>query len=102
MVQLLINANKVYSYEKATEWMKDQAVASGWHTAKKLFDRKTTQGRIAVSCDKQSACLIEVNCETDFVGKNEEFIGLVERAVKACLVDKQSDTITEVRLHLIS
>ena len=42
------------------------------------MSRVAKEGVIAVSSEKNKTSLIEVNCETDFVAKNEDFINFVK------------------------
>lgn len=57
----------------------DQAVENlrkkGQQVSEKRADREANQGLILsrISDDKTKAVLIEINCETDFVARNEEF-----------------------------
>ncbi|XP_031618985.1 elongation factor Ts, mitochondrial [Contarinia nasturtii] len=70
---------------KAEQWLKDQAQAMGWEKATKLEGRETAQGLIGVVLQKNIGALIEVNCETDFVARNEKFQQFVDLASKSCL-----------------
>lgn len=65
--------------------MKEQAQALGWSKATKLEGRQTTQGLIAVLVHKNDATLVELNCETDFVARNEMFKTMAGMAAKTCL-----------------
>src|SRR5690606_10025545 len=62
--------------EKAIESLREKGLAK----AAKKAGRVASQGlvRIAFSEDGKKAAVIEVNSETDFVAKNEEFIEFVE------------------------
>lgn len=61
-------------FEKAKEILANNAEA----IAKKKAERATTQGIVdAYVHGGRIGVLIEVNCESDFVAKNEEFKGLV-------------------------
>ena len=42
------------------------------------MSRDAKEGVIVVSGDNKKTSLIEVNCETDFVAKNEDFINFVK------------------------
>ena len=42
------------------------------------MSREAKEGVIVISGDKKKTSLIEVNCETDFVAKNENFISFVK------------------------
>src|SRR5438034_7770682 len=50
-------------------------------------ERAATEGRIvgAVAEDKQSAALVEINCNTDFTAKSAPFTELGEKAARALL-----------------
>lgn len=69
---------------QAEAWLNEQAQAMGWAKATKLAGRKALQGLIAVKFDKGHGTLVELNCETDFVAKNEKFQKMIEDATIAC------------------
>lgn len=56
----------------------------GWSKATKLEGRTTGQGLVGVCVQKNIGTMVEVNCETDFVARNENFQAFVEMASKAC------------------
>jgi elongation factor Ts len=64
--------------------------------ATKRASKEANEGMIAsnVSGDAQSAALIEVNCETDFVTRNEDFQAFVENLRKASL-DFETDQMAD-------
>jgi elongation factor Ts len=68
--------------EKAMEVLRQKGIAS----AEKKMGRIAAEGRIGSYVDEKCGAMIEVNCETDFVAKNEEFIeltnGLAEMVAK--------------------
>ncbi|XP_026322560.1 elongation factor Ts, mitochondrial [Hyposmocoma kahamanoa] len=70
--------------DNAEAWLNEQAQAMGWAKATKLAGRTALQGLIAIKFDKHHGVLVEVNCETDFVAKNEKFHKLMESATQAC------------------
>lgn len=55
--------------EKAMEVLRQKGMAS----ADKKMGRIAAEGLIAASILDNSGAMVEVNCETDFVAKNEEF-----------------------------
>lgn len=61
--------------EEARVWLEAQAMAHGLQKASKVRDRSAREGLlgIALSSDNKSASIIELNCETDFVAKNQIF-----------------------------
>ena len=65
--------------EKAVEILRIKGVA----TRNKKADRKASEGILAVnvSADGRTATLLELNCETDFVAKNEAFVALAKDLV---------------------
>ncbi|OGV66229.1 MAG: translation elongation factor Ts [Lentisphaerae bacterium RIFOXYA12_FULL_48_11] len=72
--------------EKATRLLRERGIA----IAAKKASRATNQGIIASSttADGKTSSLIQVNCETDFVAKNDNFKNFVAQlAVKACSTD---------------
>ena len=60
--------------EKAAEILRIKGIAK----ASKKMSRNATEGVVAISGDEKKMSLIEVNCETDFVAKNEDFINFVK------------------------
>jgi len=59
---------------KAAEILRIKGISK----ASKKMSREAKEGVIAVSGDQQKVSLIEVNCETDFVAKNDNFINFVK------------------------
>ena len=60
--------------EKAVEILRVKGISK----ASKKMSREAKEGVIAVSGDNKKTSMIEVNCETDFVAKNEDFISFVK------------------------
>lgn len=56
----------------------------GWAKATKLSNRSAQQGLIGVTTDDKTAAIVEVNCETDFVAKNDLFHNLVIGVTNLC------------------
>ena len=56
--------------EKAAEILRVKGISK----ASKKMSRVAKEGVIAVSGDENKKSLIEINCETDFVAKNDDFI----------------------------
>ena len=63
-----------YDLDKAAEILRIKGIAK----ASKKMDRTATEGVIVISGDEKKMSLIEVNCETDFVAKNDDFIQFVK------------------------
>ena len=60
--------------DKAIEILRVKGISK----ASKKMSRVANEGVIAVTGDSNKMSLIEVNCETDFVAKNEDFIKFVK------------------------
>ena len=61
--------------EEATKILRKKGLAA----AAKKAGRAATEGLVSARIHPQAAVLLEVNCETDFVAKTEEFQVLVEK-----------------------
>ena len=60
--------------DKAIEILRIKGISK----ASKKMSRDAKEGLVAISGDKNKVSTIEVNCETDFVAKNEEFINFAK------------------------
>ena len=60
--------------DKAIEILRIKGISK----ASKKMSRDAKEGLVAISGDKNKISTIEVNCETDFVAKNEEFINFAK------------------------
>ena len=60
--------------DKAVEILRVKGISK----ASKKMSRNAKEGVIAVSDNEKQISLIEVNCETDFVAKNDDFINFVK------------------------
>ena len=60
--------------EKAIEILRVKGISK----ASKKMSREANEGVVAVSGDEKKLTLIEVNCETDFVAKNDNFVTFVK------------------------
>ncbi len=75
--------------EKAILWLRER----GMSRAAKKADRVAAEGmiQVQVSADQKSGVLVELNCETDFVSKNEDFSGFVQEVANIALAKKMSN-----------
>ena len=60
--------------DKAVEILRVKGISK----ASKKMSRDAKEGVVAVSGDEKKTSIIEVNCETDFVAKNDNFIDFVK------------------------
>jgi elongation factor Ts len=47
-------------------------------------EKETANGRIGVFADDKAVAMVEVRCETDFVGNNEQFKALADQIAEQC------------------
>ena len=60
--------------DKAIEILRVKGISK----ASKKMSRDAKEGVVAISGDEKKTSVIEVNCETDFVAKNDDFINFVK------------------------
>lgn len=69
--------------DDAIKWLRELAEKEGWEKAAKLSSRQTKNGLVSTMANGNTAALVEVNCETDFVARGENFKKLVEEVTRA-------------------
>ena len=62
------------SMDKAVDWLREKGIAK----AAKKESRIAAEGLCKIKVDGNTAVMVEVNSETDFVAKNEEFTNFVD------------------------
>jgi len=74
-------------FEKAVEIIrkKGQAVAN------KRADREATEGAVLAKVNGNLGAVIVVNCETDFVAKNEDFVGFASSILDLALAENPAN-----------
>ena len=60
--------------DEAIDWLREKGISK----AAKKADRIAAEGLAAILVEGNTAAIVEVNSETDFVAKNEEFKSLVQ------------------------
>jgi elongation factor Ts len=72
--------------EKAIEYLRKK----GQKVANKRADRDATEGIVLAEVDegKDFGAMVMVNCETDFVGKNQDFIDFAKSILDLALAEK--------------
>ncbi|XP_030557407.1 elongation factor Ts, mitochondrial [Drosophila novamexicana] len=71
--------------KQAEKWLHEQAQSLGWSKATKLSDRITTQGLVGVLVSGNRGAMVELNCETDFVARNDTFKRFVDHVSRIVL-----------------
>ncbi|MBS1063142.1 elongation factor Ts [Gluconobacter wancherniae] len=67
--------------DAAIDWLRTKGLAQ----AAKKSGRVTAEGLVGVASEKNRAAMVEVNAETDFVGRNDAFQAFVEQVAHAAL-----------------
>ncbi|HEX5353341.1 MAG TPA: translation elongation factor Ts [Rhodanobacteraceae bacterium] len=73
--------------DASIEWLRKQGLAK----ADKKADRVAAEGRIALARSSNSGVLVEINSETDFVAKDENFLKFTDEAAQTALQSGAKD-----------
>jgi len=88
--------------EKAATWLREKGLSK----AAERSDRENSQGAVTIAREGNTAALVELNSETDFVAKSPEFNALLEKLASAVVADgegaiaAQQDEIDDLRITL--
>lgn len=77
--------------EKAMEVLRQKGISS----AEKKMGRIAAEGLIATAIKGNKGAMVEINCETDFVAKNEEFKELVQKLAEG-IAEGEANTVEEL------
>jgi elongation factor Ts len=85
-------------FEKATDYLRKK----GAKVAAKRADKDATEGYVVAltNAENNFGVLVMVNCETDFVGKSEEFVSFVKSIADAALQNKSETLEQALALNL--
>jgi elongation factor Ts len=73
--------------DAAIEWLRKQGLAK----ADKKASRVAAEGRIVLAQNANSAVMVEINSETDFVAKDENFLKFADEVAKTALAGGARD-----------
>lgn len=73
--------------DKAIDYLREKGIAK----AAKKAGRIASEGVVAAASNGSTACIVEVNSETDFVAKNENFQNLVKKIAEHIVATKPAD-----------
>ena len=76
--------------EAAITWLREKGISK----AAKKESRIAAEGLTKAVSNENVAVVLEVNCETDFVARNEQFVGLVD-SIANLLVNNNVNTMEE-------
>lgn len=82
--------------EAAIDWLREKGMAS----AAKKSGRIAAEGTSTVLSNGNTAVVLEVNSETDFVAKNDQFVELVKDLAETLLANKPADLDAALALDL--
>jgi len=88
------------NFEEAIEFLRKR----GQKVASKRGDREATEGCVlaTVTADNTRAVIVALNCETDFVAKNEEYIGFTQSILNIAIEKAPASLETLLGLQLKS
>jgi len=81
---LVENAGNI---DNAAEWLRKSGLAK----ADKKADRVAAEGRIVAASEGGKAVLVEINSETDFVAKDDNFLAFTNAVAQAALASGAAD-----------
>ena len=76
--------------DEAIKWLREKGISK----AAKKQDRIAAEGLSKILVEGNKAVIVEVNCETDFVAKNEKFNAFIDRLCKT-LINSDAKTMEE-------
>ena len=82
--------------DKAIEILRVKGISK----ASKKMSRDAKEGVVAVSGDENKTSVVEVNCETDFVAKNEDFTNFVKELSE--LNNQKNSNIDDLKISKMS
>jgi elongation factor Ts len=89
-------------FEKAVVWLREKGLSK----AAERSGRENKQGAVTVAKEGGAAAMVELNCETDFVAKSQQFNLLLEKLALAVVTDGEGaiaahqDEIDDLRITL--
>lgn len=81
------------NFDEAIKYLREKGMAS----AAKKASRVAAEGLVkcVVSADKKTAVAVEINCETDFVARSDQFVELVDKVANH-LISSEATTVEQV------
>ena len=75
------------NFDKAQQIIREKGMA----IANKRSDREATEGVVLAKAEGNKGAIIALNCETDFVAKNEDFVKLAENILNIAVSNSPAD-----------
>ena len=70
-------------FSRALVWLQEEATKRGLAKVEKLKHRPMSEGLLGMLSSSQCVAVVEVNCETDFVARTQNFQSLVASATES-------------------
>ena len=89
-------------FDKAVTWLREKGLSK----AAERSDRANTQGAVTIARAGNTAAMVELNSETDFVAKSPEFNALLEKLAGAVVAEGEGavaaaqDEVDDLRITL--
>ncbi len=80
--------------DQAVDWLRKKGLAA----AAKKAGRVAADGLVGVVAEGNQGALVEINCETDFVARNEQFQGFVAAVAKLALKASDVEALKAMQL----
>jgi elongation factor Ts len=85
-----------YDIEKSIEYLRKKGITK----AAKKSSRDVAEGLAVIASNNSKACILEVNSETDFVAKNNEFINFCSEISKIALANNYNlETLFNAKIN---
>ncbi|MEZ5833930.1 MAG: translation elongation factor Ts [Dongiaceae bacterium] len=80
--------------DQSVDWLRKKGLAA----AAKKAGRVAADGLVGIVAEGQEGALVEINCETDFVARNEQFQGFVAAVAKLALKAPDIEALKAMQL----
>lgn len=80
----------------AIDWLRERGISK----AAKKSDRVAAEGLCSVAIDGDTAVIFELNSETDFVAKNEQFLSLLDKLGKILVANKPTSVEAALEINV--
>ena len=80
--------------EAAVDWLRKKGLAA----AAKKSGRVAADGLVGIVAEGNQGALVEINCETDFVARNEQFQGFVAAVAKLAMKTSDLEALKAMQL----
>ena len=84
--------------DKAVEWLRKKGI----NTAQKKSSRSASDGLVTVKINETKGVIIEVNAETDFVARNDNFQKFCDDLSLCCLMHNEANIENLLKLKFLS